>query len=93
MTYQNLRFIADTHRQWEVTERFLERLPVNPAGCYLAEGDVEMVQIDVLNWTDEDGQFEFRPRLRDNVQWLHRIRLATDDEAPELDDDYEYDCD
>lgn len=89
--YQNLRWIADTHATLDWHEE-LDRLPVNPQGAFLSEGDVQMAQVDILNWTGEHG-FEFRPRLRDNVQQVSRIRLALDDEAPELDDDYEYDCD
>lgn len=65
-------------------------LPVNPPGAYLAEGDIVMDRVDVRNWATDDG-FEYRPRLRDRVQWVNRLRLATDIDAPEIDE--EYDCD
>lgn len=66
-------------------------LPVNPPGAYLAEGDVMMTELELANWDDEGG-YVFRPRLRDAVQKVERgPRAATDDEAPEI--DAEWDCD
>lgn len=70
-------------------------LPVNPPGAHFREGfDVMMTEVDVLNWEDEGG-LVFKPRLSDNVQEVDRYdlgpRAAADDEAPEL--DVEFDCD
>lgn len=70
-------------------------LPVNPPGAYFREGfDVMMTEVDIANWISEGG-YEFQPRLKDNVQKVSRDNLAPravdDDEAPEL--DIEYDCD
>lgn len=90
--YQNLRWVTDSHETWAYYEQYVDRLPVNPPGAHLAEGDIEMAQIDIRNWYDRD-ELEFRPRLRDNVQWVNRITLARDEDAPELDGDYGYDCD
>lgn len=75
-------------------------LPVNPPGAYFREGhDVLMTEIEIANW-DSEGGYEFRPRLKDEVQKVSRDNLAPqaarDDEAPELDIEYEdggYDCD
>lgn len=101
--YQNLRWIADTHATLDWAE-VRDKLPVNPPGSHFREGfDVMIEDVDVLNWHaygplvdgSELDVFEFRPRLRDNVQQVprSRIRMALVDEAPELDDDYELDCD
>lgn len=89
--YQNLKWIADSHAVWDWHER-LDKLPVNPPGAYFAEGDVAMAKVDILNWNTVDGEFVFEPRLRDNVQRAERTGLsaALDDDAPEL--DLEYDC-
>lgn len=89
--YQNLRWIAETHEAMAYHER---NLPVNPPGGHYTEGDVMLTEIGILNWLNDDGQFEFRPRLRDNVQEVERrFTAVADDEAPELDWDYGYDCD
>lgn len=89
----NLEHIASTHRLIADYEK-LDKLPVNPPGSYFAEGDVMMSEIEIANW-DTDGAYYFEPRLRDFVQEVTRDsrppRAAGDDEAPEL--DLEYDCD
>ncbi len=89
-----MRWVADTHATLDWAE-VRDGLPVNPPGAFLAEGDVQMDNLEILNWTADEGWFEFRPRLRDNVQQVPRtrVRMALADEAPELDDDYELDCD
>lgn len=89
--YQNLRWIEDTHETLEYLEIYRDKLPVNPPGSHLAEGDISMAKVDILNWRDDDDEFVFEPRLRDNVGWVSRITLYGDD--PELDGDYCYDCD
>lgn len=67
-------------------------LPVNPPGAYRTKGDIVLDSVEIANWYENDV-YVFRPRLRDNVQQVNRIkmRLTTADEAPELDE--EYDCD
>lgn len=89
--YQNLRWIAETHEALAWHER---NLPVNPPGGHYTEGDVMLSEIGILNWLNDDGSLEFRPRLRDNVGEVDRkarFVVALDDEAPEL--DMEWDCD
>ena len=90
--YQNLKWITDTHETLNWAE-VRDKIPVNPPGAFLAEGDVMINDIDVLNWMNDNGEFEFRPRLRDRVQEVSRTRIRSIrfDEAPEIDE--EYDCD
>lgn len=70
-------------------------LLINPPGGHYTKGDVMLDNVDILNWTNDSGEVEFRPRLRDRVEAVERPRfiLVFDDEAPELDWDYGYDCD
>lgn len=89
----NLKWIADTHAILDYHEK-LDNLPVNPPGGHYTEGDIMLDNIGILNWLNDNNEFEFRPRLRDNLQEAPvkaRYRMALDDEAPEL--DWEYDCD
>jgi hypothetical protein len=87
----NPKWIRDSHETLDYFERFVDKLPVNPPGL-IAEGDVVLDSVDILNWQGEDG-LEFRPRLRDNVRRVStrptKIRLT--EEAPEIDE--EIDCD
>lgn len=75
-------------------------LPINPALPEINEGDITMAKVDILNWTGDNGNLEFQPRLRERNDWIdggrppgldRGLRAASDDDAPEL--DVEYDCD
>jgi hypothetical protein len=74
-------------------------LPINPAIEPGKDLDPETFELyewtpsqfdnNILNWTNDQGELEFRPRLRDNVQLVSRFGLADDDEATELDMEYD----
>jgi hypothetical protein len=68
-------------------------LPINPPSPAPTKEDIMPHSIGILNWINDQGELEFRPRLRDNVQWVSRTGLSTasENDAPEL--DLEYDCD
>ena len=90
--YQNIRWLTEVYEAQHWAE-VRDKVPVNPPGAFLAEGDVMINDIDVLNWMNDNGEYEFRPRLRDKVQEVSRVRIRSIrfDEAPEIDE--EYDCD
>jgi len=90
--YQNIRWLTEVYESQHWAE-VRDKIPVNPPGAFLAEGDVMIHDIDLLNWMNDNGDYEFHPRLRDRVQEVSRtrIRAITIDEAPEIDE--EYDCD
>lgn len=79
-------------------------LPINPAPDFDRDVDFDgepyehvASQSDLGNWFNEGGELVYRARLPiglDAYQVDHRAMTAAGvDDAPELDEDYEYDCD
>lgn len=59
-------------------------LPVNPPGAFRTDEDVVLDHVEINNWLDDDGEYRFRPRLKDTVQQTktrrRRMRAVEDED-------------